>query len=141
MINTTNKHKNTQTNTKTNTNTQQTQTNNYPLRILTHNVRGLNDLTKQQQLIDYMDLNNVAIFGLSETKLLTKTAQITFKKYKDKYTSYFHSDENSTLGTGVGIILANEYARYVHKTASYKGRVIYVDLIRSEEHTSELQSH
>src|ERR1044072_6945150 len=129
MINTTNIYKNTQTNTKTNTTTQQTQTNNYPLRILTHNVRGLNDLTKQQQLIDYMDLNNVAIFGLSETKLLTKTAQITFKKYKDKYTSYFHSDENSTLGTGVGIILSNEYARYVHKMASYKGRVIYVNLI------------
>src|ERR1044072_6410516 len=76
-----------------------------------------------------MDLNNVAIFGLSETKLLTKTAQISFKKYKDKYTSYFHSDENSTLGSGVGTILSNEYACYVHKTASYKGRVIYVNLI------------
>src|SRR5579864_5718191 len=48
------------------------------------------------------------------------------------------------MGSGVGIILSREYARYVHRFSSYKGRVIYVDLFmkgRVKLRVIQLYSH
>ena len=41
----------------------------YPCRIVTQNIQGLNDVTKQQQLLDTMKIDHIDIMGLSETKL------------------------------------------------------------------------
>ncbi len=103
--------------------------NNSPLRIITQNVRGINDPTKRQQLIDFMDLNKVNIFGLSETKLSNSTAAFSFKQFNNKYTSFFNNDTSSTNGSGVGIIVSKDYAKFIHKTEAYKGRVLFMDLI------------
>src|SRR3954451_8708286 len=99
-----------------------------PLRIVTHNVQGLTDKTKQQQLLDFLTLQKVDIMGLSETKLLSSTSRHTLKNNKD-FKNFFNNDSPTPRGSGVSIIISNEYAKYIHKVAGYKGRVIFIDLI------------
>ena len=42
---------------------------NYPFKIMTQNIQGLNSETKQHQIIDMMNISKIDILGLSETKL------------------------------------------------------------------------
>src|SRR5688572_4973478 len=129
MINTNNNNTNTNIHIRSNNvPTYNHNNNNRPLRILTQNVRGLNDPTKQQQIIDFIELNNIDFFGLSETKISNTAAKFAFKKYNNNFTSFFNNDTSSTSGSGVGIIVSNEYAKYIHKVHAYKGRIIYIDL-------------
>jgi len=44
-------------------------TNNYPFRIATLNVQGLNSTIKQKQIIEMCELDHISIIGLSETKV------------------------------------------------------------------------
>src|SRR6266498_5252721 len=72
-----------------------------------------------------MNLYNIDILGLSETNIPNKHSSYTCRS--KSHTSYFHNSD-SPLGSGVGIILSNNIAKYVRSTKSFKGRVIYVDL-------------
>src|SRR6266480_2070756 len=100
---------------------------NRPLRVVTHNVQGLTDLTKQKQLLDTLHLDHIDIIGLFETKLNTTASKYIFRNNKH-YKAFFNNDSDSPMGSGVGIIISNEYAKYVTKVHSYKGRLIYIDL-------------
>ena len=124
-----NQNNNKNNNKNNNNNNNENIINTRPLRIVTQNVRGLNDRTKQQQVIDFLDLNDIDIFGLSETKISNSSAKIAFKNFNNKYHSYFNNDTSSTSGSGVGIIVSNDYAKYIHKVEAYKGRVLFIDLI------------
>ena len=56
--------------------------------IVTHNVQGLNSYTKQLQIIDTMNTNNIDIMGLAETKLSPNASTFIYKKnpkYKGKW--------------------------------------------------------
>ena len=52
-----------------NNNKNNNSTTTYTCQIVTQNIQGLNDITKQQQLLDTMKINHIDIMGLSETKL------------------------------------------------------------------------
>src|SRR3989440_5523418 len=101
--------------------------NNKPLRVVTHNVQGLNDPTKQKQLLDTIYLDNINIMGLSETKLIPTASKYIFKN-NQHYKAYFNNDSTSPTGSDVGIIIDNSYAKYIQKIEGYKGRMIYIDL-------------
>jgi exonuclease III len=98
-----------------------------PFRIMTQNIQGLSSPVKQKQVIDMMTINNIQILGLSETKLSKRQSKLIYFK-NDLYKAYFTNDSDSPMGSGVGIILSRDYYRYVHRSSSYKGRVIHVDL-------------
>ena len=67
--NTTRNHNNKKNKKRNNNMLPSSTTNNKPLRVVTHNVQGLTDPTKQKQLLDTIYLDNINIMGLSETKL------------------------------------------------------------------------
>lgn len=98
-----------------------------PFRIVTQNVQGLNDRTKQQQIIDTMDIQNIDIMGLSETKLNKTVSKLIYKKNRN-YTSFFNNDSESPVRSGVGLIISKDIAKYISKFEGYLGRVIFVDL-------------
>jgi len=102
-------------------------TNNKPLRVVTHNVQGLTDPTKQKQLLDTIYLDNINIMGLSETKLNPTASKYIFKN-NQHYKAYFNNDSTSPTGSGVRIVIDNSYAKYIQKINGYKGRMIYIDL-------------
>lgn len=98
-----------------------------PIKIFTQNIRGITTQSKQLQLIHFMELNKIQILGLSETKLKDNTAKYCFKQHKD-YITYFDNNSTTPHGTGVGLIIHNTIAKYVHKVGRHKGRIIYIDL-------------
>jgi len=104
---------------------------NTPLKFCTHNVRGLSTQSKQFQLMQYIELNNIHIMGLSETKLKNSTAKYCFKKLNN-YISYFENSSSSPQGAGVGFLIHKNVAKFIHKVGKFNGRIIYVDLFFKE---------
>src|SRR5688572_29388846 len=98
-----------------------------PFKIVTQNIQGLNLPSEQQKVLNFMRINNINILGLSETKLQDRKAKFIYKNNK-YYKAYFDNDSNNINGSGVGLIVDNNYARYVQCKGSYKGRVIYLDM-------------
>ena len=109
-----------------NNNNKNNSTTTYPCRIVTQNIQGLNDVTKQQQLLDTMKIDHIDIMGLSETKLSQQRSKHIYTR-NQHYDAYFNNDGDQH-STGVGIIVSKEYSKYIHRAIGYKGRVLYVDL-------------
>ena len=101
--------------------------NQYPLRIMTQNIQGLNLLSKQDQILQTMSINNISIIGLAETKLTDKLSKHIYKN-NPNYVAYFNNNNEHPMGTGVGLIFSKEYANKIHKVQGYKGRIIYADI-------------
>src|SRR5436305_14476188 len=80
-------------------------TNNTPFRILTHNVQGLNSPAKQAQIILTMKQNDIAIMGLSETKLQNKNSKFLYKN-NTEYDAFFDNSSDHPNGSGVGLIIS-----------------------------------
>src|ERR1044072_736368 len=99
----------------------------HPFRIMTQNIQGLNTLSKQNQLLQTMSINNIDILGLAETNSTDRTAKQIYKK-NQQYIAYFHNKTEHPRGSGVGLIFSSKYARNIHKVQGYKGRIIHADL-------------
>ena len=95
--------------------------------IATNNVMGLNDPTKQLQVMNYIYENKIDFFGLSETKLSSKSAELLWKR-DPTYTSWWNCNVESPWSAGVGLVVKNEYAKFVQEVNGYKGRVIYMKM-------------
>jgi exonuclease III/ribonuclease HI len=98
-----------------------------PFKIVTQNIQGLNLPSEQQQVLSFMKINNINILGLSETKLQDKKAKCIYKNNKH-YKAFFNNNSNNINGSGVGIIIDNNYSRYIQNKGGFKGRVIYLDM-------------
>jgi exonuclease III len=121
---------NTQNNNYTNNNKNGTHSDNnrttLPFKIVTHNVQGLNNVTKQKQIIDFMDSNNIGILGLSKTKLNTQCSKQLYKM--NEYYDAFFSSIPTPNSKGVGLIISKTYSRFIQRVKGHDGRVIYVDM-------------
>src|SRR5262245_34184991 len=73
----------------------------YPFRIVTSNVQGINTDIKQRQLMNYIKINHISIMGLSETKLQIAASKQFLKD--DNYVSYFGGLDTASQA-GVGLI-------------------------------------
>ena len=87
MMNNNNNNNNNINNNKKNNNS----TTTYPCRIVTQNIQGLNDVTKQQQLLDTMKIDHIDIMGLSETKLSQQRSKHIYAR-NQHYDAYFNND-------------------------------------------------
>src|ERR1043165_7091167 len=110
-----------------NNNNKNNNNNNVPFRILTHNVQGLNSSAKQAQLIISMKQNDIAIMGLSETKIHNKNSKFIYRNDTD-YDAFFDNSSSKPNGAGVGIVISKQYSKHIHKIESFKGRLISVDM-------------
>src|SRR5437868_6196749 len=125
MIN--NNHYNNSNNNRSNTSLNTITSTIYPFKIMTQNIQGLNSKAKQDQLLQFIELNKINIMGLLETKLRNRTGKFIFKN-NSNYTSFFHNNKDNVNSIGVGLVVSSDYARYITKTGGYKGRVIHLDL-------------
>src|SRR3954454_22043768 len=94
---------------------------------MTQNIQGLITLSKQDQVLQTMSINNIDILGLSETKLTNKSSKYIYKN-NSEYITYFDNKNEHTIGSEVSLIFAKEYANYIHCIQDYKGQIIYADL-------------
>src|SRR5271167_3652147 len=101
--------------------------NNNVLKISTLNIRGLCESSKQNNLIDTIINRNISILGVSETKLSPKQAPFAFKYTNNSpYLFYSSSHHEHVLGQGVGLLIHENYAKYIHSCKTYKGRIVLV---------------
>jgi exonuclease III len=80
-------------------------------------------------LYEILQDNKIQILGLAETHLSEKQAKFYFKQFKDEYTFYHSVDKDNIKSTGVGIMIRNDLNLRVIKADSYRGRIIYLDLL------------
>src|SRR6266487_6564409 len=106
-----------------------TSVNQFPLKFATFNVNGLNssDSIKQQLLLDTMDLQKIQICGVSETNLNEQSSKLIYKK-DPKYQAFFTANRDNNRGSGTGIIMTKDLARYVQRYQGFDGRVMHVDM-------------
>ncbi len=106
-----------------------TSINQFPLKFATFNVNGLNssDSIKQQLLLDTMELQNIQICGVSETNLNEQSSKLIYKK-DPKYQAFFTGNQKKNHGSGTGIIMTKDLAKYVQRYQGFEGRVMHVDM-------------
>ena len=101
--------------------------------VATLNVRGINNQTKFDSIMDDFLQKDTSIFGLTETLLTSQSGDTMFKNYittwhtTHVYRSYWDYDPNDR-NSGVGIIIKAFVAKYIQKITRHKGRYIAIDL-------------
>ena len=95
--------------------------------IGTHNVRGINKITDQDNLIAEIKGREINIIGISETKLSTEAARVAFATHSE-YKCFASSTNNNTYGSGVAIVLKKELAKHIGKIDRIDGRIIVLHL-------------
>ena len=70
--------------------------------------------------------SNLAVMGLAETKLTNKAAQHMFCSTNFRF--FYNNNSTSPLSQGVGLLIDNNYAKFIQKSGGFKGRILYVDM-------------
>ena len=83
----------------------------------THNINGIRlDQTKLDRILIFSAEHNIDVIVLTETNLLASTKRfinITTKKYG--YVSHWAESSDKIKGSGVGILIAEHLANFIHK--------------------------
>src|SRR5947209_12233371 len=99
--------------------------NSHTWNIATINVKGINDQEKFDDVIQWIDHNNLDITILTETKLNPIKAFHNFNQKNKKYVACWTLDCNSPKGSGVGIISKKSTVSKHHfKTEDFDGRIL-----------------
>ena len=101
---------------------------NNTFKITTINVSGLNTILKQEQVSNFMKINKIGCLIVTETKLQTTSAKMIYKDNKD-ITTWWSCDNDNHFSTGVGIIMDNNYAKFVIKKDIIEGRALKLTLL------------
>ena len=95
--------------------------------IATHNVMGMNCPLKQQLIMNYIKEFKFDFFGISESKLTTKSAELLWNNNSD-YLSQWYCSDDYFRSAGVGLVVHHNYAKYIQEVKGFKGRVLYMKL-------------
>ncbi|GBB83713.1 hypothetical protein RclHR1_01040018 [Rhizophagus clarus] len=96
-------------------------------KISTLNTSGLNTTIKQEYLINFMNINDVKILGVTKTKFTINTGQHLYKNHKD-YKAWWFFTDTYHYSQDIGIIINNSYAKYVAIQHTFKGRILALTL-------------
>lgn len=99
--------------------------------ISTHNVRGVNKITKQDNILEEMKERNIDILGISETKLAHATTNFVFNN-NPNYKCFTSSSENKNRGNGVAIIITKKLEKHVERVTRLEGHIIAIHMLFKE---------
>ncbi|PKY55748.1 hypothetical protein RhiirA4_475426, partial [Rhizophagus irregularis] len=101
--------------------------NTSSLKVATTNLKSLKS-DKQQYLLDMLENQNIHICGVSETWRTQRESNLLYKN-DNRYQAFFTAPPgDQAKGSGTGIIISAEYARFIQDHKGFKGRVMKVDL-------------
>ncbi|CAG8745749.1 5783_t:CDS:2, partial [Rhizophagus irregularis] len=95
------------------------------LTIATLNISGLTGI-KQIMITDIMKEKNINIMGIAETWISNKSAKYIYKDEQNYM--FYHNNIEKSRSIGVGIIVKNNYSKFVYNSGSFEGRIIFIDL-------------
>jgi exonuclease III len=104
--------------------------NTHYVNIGSINVRGLKNLVKQQDFINDCLYHKLDIIGIQETHYTINSDKYNLKN-NGHYLPYWAIDTtlSSSSYAEVGFLIKPYLAKHIHKCDSYKGRIIYLDLL------------
>ncbi|PKK70287.1 hypothetical protein RhiirC2_712018 [Rhizophagus irregularis] len=74
--------------------------------------------------------------GVTETKLQNSSVEHIYRNEKD-YKSWWACNDDNYYSTGVGIIMENNYAKYVQTQDDFKGRLLHLTMfMKGKTHLS-----
>ena len=105
------------------------------LNVATQNIRGgLSHLSKQLAILEIMsqpfkDSQYIDILGFSHTGITAKQSKHVFTyDIFSNYKPFFSAGPDSSCrSSGVGFLVANNFATFIQKTGQLPDRVIYID--------------
>ena len=89
-------------------------------KIVTINVKGINNTSKFDDLMEWIMNNNIDITIVIETKINQVNASFKIKKYQKNYDSFWDLDKDAPKSSGVSVILRKDtvrkyiYAQHLH---------------------------
>jgi exonuclease III/ribonuclease HI len=96
-------------------------------KVITLNVRGLNNDFKFSDTMLWLESNNIDIACLTETKLSAEIAKQRMKSFTN-WTSFWSHDENHPKGSGIGLIIRKNIGQHVFTWKEICGRSIIATL-------------
>ena len=83
----------------------------------THNINGIRqDQSKLDRILSFSAEHNIDVLVLTETNLLASAKRfININTSKFGYISYWSEASDKIKGSGVGILIADHLAKYIHK--------------------------
>ena len=98
-------------------------------KIATINVKGINNTSKFDDLMEWIMNNNIDITIVTETKINQVNALFKIKKYQKSYSNFWDLDEDVPKGSGVGVILRKDTVRkHIYAQHLHLGRFINIRL-------------
>src|SRR3954469_11307309 len=91
--------------------------------VATCNTRGINDIKKQKDIIEWHEKTNNTISIITEIRINS----ITAKTIRNRFTNtliYHSADDEKVNSSGVAIIVNKEMAAHIHKISEVAGRCI-----------------
>ncbi len=119
MINTPN------TSTPINTNLSNTPENSF-INLCTLNIRGLNDLMKQTQLINYLESQHYDIIGLTEIHFSTHYNTHIFKQHPTYHAIW--TFDNTQSHSGTGLLIHKSFSPFIIRISQHLERITTVNL-------------
>ena len=96
---------------------------------MTINVKGINNTSKFDDLMEWIMNNNIDITIVIETKINQVNASFKIKKYQKNYDSFWDLDEDALKDSGVGVILRKDtVGKHIYAQHLYLGRFINIRL-------------
>src|SRR5687767_15296401 len=103
------------------------------------NVRGINNVSKFDSIMDDLMDHNLSVIGLQETKCAERNANANFRAYIANHSSHssnsfissykaYWSYTDQDKAAGVGLIIAPFISKFVQKVHRYGSRFIAIDL-------------
>src|SRR6185437_7201356 len=101
---------------------------NQLLHIASQNICELSDPTKQQYVLNMVNMRKIDIMGFSETNISHNLASHVFNNLSN-YHAIFYSHKTYSHSSGIGLLIHKDYARFIHKVSYFEGCVISVDFL------------
>src|SRR5688572_13423046 len=103
------------------------------------NVRGINNVSKFDSIMDDLMDHNLSVIGLQETKCAERNAHANFRAYLANHSSHSNNSFSSSYkaywsytdqdkAAGVGLIIAPFISKFVQKVHRFGSRFIAIDL-------------
>src|SRR5438552_19137557 len=97
------------------------------VKICTHNVRGINRLTDQDNILQEIRRQEIDIIGLSETKLTNRTVLFAFKD-QDDYKTFHTCNNKSPYSAGITMLIHKLLAKNIHQVNKIDGHILVLHL-------------
>src|ERR1043165_6813237 len=101
------------------------------IKILTHNIQGVNDKLKMQIWLEYCYKNNFNIISMTETKLAESThtkfklSNSYYNIYTSNCTSKIAKKQESSMGTAIAV--SKLLQPYIHNIITLEGTALAID--------------